>query len=748
MQLNKTLQTILIVIALSLLIWFNFHLYSSEFKVKLDPNDNAFQYALVDEAKKIIGQVLTGKVAPFYLIDSFNERWAEGFPLSMYYAHLPQIVMSLIGLMSHIGIYEAFVIVRTLLLILMPLMFFLGARIMSFSGLQAVLVAFFSQIINTDGLYGIDATSYLWRGWGLSSQLIAQFFLPVAFAYALDYLENKRNLGKALLFSFIVAQSHIGVFYLFLLVFPIHFGLKLWEGLGEGERHIGLMRHMSLIGYGYVKYFGLLFLALAYYIVPFFIFGAYRNYSYWDPIWKFDSWGLNQILVWLMQGDIFDFGRLPILTFVVLLGAIWSIREIGAKNLAKEKKLGVLLGSLFFFFLTLFLGRATLGKVIDLLPGFSEYHLHRIILMVQFIGIFVAAWFLGEIFKKLGRLGVLGILIVVILPLIGYLEGPVMKYAKDNSSFIERSNKTYDREINDYKKIKAALKKLPKARVYAGKPGNWGRNFTLGETSLYMVLAQDGFPTLGFLPESWSPNSDIEVFFSDDNLASYQLFKVGYLVAPSDVKVPNFAKLVMKSGKFNLYQIPQNGWFSFGKSSFQVVAKKTDLLNLQRLWLGSPHFSVPDFPRIILKGTVSDNMGGHELEMLDLNSYKVNGIEKNIWKNNPLQPDQALSKVDFWIKGEEVEYSAGYGVNFKVNKNCPDCVLVLKQSFHPNWEVVVNGEKVEAFPVFPFYTAIQIEKAGNYTVKMVYKPGAIKVILVLLGLTVFGYLGFRYTTRK
>lgn len=742
MKLNRTFQTILTVICLSAIIYFNFHLYGSEFKVKLDPNDNAFQFALVDEAQKIISEVVRGKISPFYLIDSFNERWAEGFPLSMYYAHLPQLVISLMGLMSRVGIYEAFVIIRTLLLIFMPIMFYWGARTLGFSRLQGILVAFFSQIINTDGLYGIDATSYLWRGWGLSSQLIAQFFLPVAFAYALDYLKNRKNLRKALLFSFIVAQSHIGVFYLFLLIFPVNFGLKLWDGLGE--RPMRLMRQMRLIGDGHFKLLGLLFLTLAYYIVPFFLFGAYRNYSYWDPIWKFDSWGLNQILVWLMQGDIFDFGRLPILTSVVLLGAIWGIGNIGIRNLAKENKLGVLLGTLFFFFLTLFLGRATLGKAIDLLPGFSEYHLHRIILMVQFVGIFVAAWFLGEILKKLGRFGILGILIIIALPLVGYLEEPVVKYAKDNSFFIDRSNKTYDREINDYIKIKETLKKLPKARVYAGKPGNWGRNFTLGETSLYMVLAQDGFPTLGFLPESWSPNSDIEVFFSDDNLASYQLFKVGYLVAPKDITPPNFAKLVMTSGKFNLYQIPQNGWFSFGKSSFQVVAKKTDLLNLQRLWLGSPYFSVPDFPRVIIKGTVVNNVKGIELEMLDLNNYKLNGKEGNIWKNNPLQPDQALIKEDFWIKGREAEHSGGFSVNFKVNKICSDCVLVLKQSFHPNWEVLVNGEKVEAFPVFPFYTAIYIEKAGNYTVKMVYKPSGIKIILLLGGLGILGLLGIRY----
>src|SRR3989344_2078447 len=209
-------KKLLIANCLLLIVGLNFYLYRGEFKVLVDPNDNIFQYALVDEAKSIWKQIFTGKLSPFYLLDSWQNRWAEGFSLSNYYSHLPQAVIALFG-----G-YKLFVIIRTLMLILLPLMFFWGGTILRLPSGFSLILALFSQLIFTDGLYGIDVSSYLWRGWGLSAQLMAVFFLPVAFGYAIDYLENKRNLGKAILFNFLVASSHFGIFSLALLGYPLY----------------------------------------------------------------------------------------------------------------------------------------------------------------------------------------------------------------------------------------------------------------------------------------------------------------------------------------------------------------------------------------------------------------------------------------------------------------------------------------------------------------------------------------------
>ena len=288
---------------LIIIILFNLYLYRGEFKVLSDPNDNTFHFSLIDDAKNIWKQVFNGKLSPLYLLDSWNERWAEGFPLSLYYSHLPEAIISLLGFLVPISTFKLFVIIRTLLLILLPVTFFFGAQILGFSAGFGLIFSFFSQAIFTDGLYGLDSTNFLWRGWGLFSQLLAIFFLPLAFAYGIDYLKNKKNLGKALLFNFLLAQSHFGMFYLLMFAYPVYwiFSLNKWQEIGKKI----------------LWFLFLLIVSLSYFIFPFFLTSQYRNFSLWDPIWKFNSWGLNQIIIWLTNGDLFDFNRFPFLTIFI-----------------------------------------------------------------------------------------------------------------------------------------------------------------------------------------------------------------------------------------------------------------------------------------------------------------------------------------------------------------------------------------------------------------------------------------------
>src|SRR3990167_10533643 len=230
-----TIKRLFVLISLIFLIGINFYLYRNEFKVLVDPNDNIFQYALIDEAKMIWKNIFAGKLSLFYLLDSWNERWAEGFALSNYYSHLPQAVIAFLSFILPTSSFQLFVVIRTLMLILLPLMFFWGGTILHLPVGFSLILAFFSQAIFTDGLYGIDVSSFLWRGCGLSAQLMAVFFLPVAFAYAIDYLENKKNLGKAILFNFLLAQSHIGIFSLLLLGYALYFFVGLLYNLRQAR---------------------------------------------------------------------------------------------------------------------------------------------------------------------------------------------------------------------------------------------------------------------------------------------------------------------------------------------------------------------------------------------------------------------------------------------------------------------------------------------------------------------------------
>ena len=720
-------------ILLAVLIIFNFYLYRGEFKVLSDPNDNTFHYALIDDAKQIWKEVFKGKLSPIYLLDSWNERWAEGFSLSQYYSHLPEATISLLSFVVPISTFKLFVIIRTLLLILLPLSFFLGAIILGYTPTFGIIFAFFSQAIFTDGLYGLDSPSFLWRGWGLFTQLLAVAILPLAFAYGISYFRTKKNLGKAILFNFLLAQAHFGMFYLLLFAYPVYwiFSLDKWQEIGK---RILIFLFLTLI-------------SLAYFIFPFFTTSQYRNFSLWDPIWKFNSWGLNQIIIWLLNGDLFDFNRFPFLTIFIIGGVFWG--------LVSSNKFNRYLVFVFSSYFILFLGRDVLGPLISLIPGMSEYHIHRVIVMVQFIGLFIAAGWILDLFQLAKKFmdsrlrgndtGYFFIILSVIslgLYSVYLIEKPIINYVKDNDVWIARSNADYQKNINDYQAIVDRLKKLPPARVYAGRPGNWGRNFKIGDTQIYMALSSDGFPTIGFLPESWSPNSDAEQFFDEENIKHYDLYNVGYIVLPAEKKAPQFAKLIINKGKFSLYKVEFEGWYTLGQSNLQVTSDKNNLVNIVHLWFNSPAFMSKNYPAIALNDE-KFTFVNQAIKMYGQNSFDEN---IPIWRENPMFGDQEKFEQTLSKKVEK-NFSQGYSINFKLEKQCQNCVLILKQTFHPNWEITVNGKKQKAFPVFPFFIGIKIDQPGYYQIIATYKPSNLKIFLLILSIPVFIFT-FRWLRKS
>ncbi|EKE14841.1 MAG: hypothetical protein ACD_12C00271G0001, partial [uncultured bacterium] len=166
-----------------------------------------------------------------------------------------------------------------------------------------------------------------------------------------------------------MAQAHFGMFYLLLFAYPVFWVFFLDQWLESGKRILTFIL-LTLI-------------SLVYFILPFFLTSQYRNFSLWDPIWKFNSWGSNQIIIWLANGDLFDFNRFPFLTILVVGGLFWG--------LVSGNKLNRYFVTIFGLYFILFLGRDILGPFINLIPGMSEYHLHRVIVMVQFVGLLIGS---------------------------------------------------------------------------------------------------------------------------------------------------------------------------------------------------------------------------------------------------------------------------------------------------------------------------------------------------------------------
>ena len=200
----KRFEKIIAVGMLIFAIGFNLWLYRLEPSATIDPNDNAFQFALVDRtnqvwdfaSKKCSDNLLTYPICfSSYLVDHWVPNWAEGYNLPFYYSHVPQILIvgswrmmmgltSFMGQMSQMSLFQYYHFIIYLLLCFFPLSVFLALRVIKLPWLVAGIGAILASHLSTDGLYGLDPPSFLWRGYGLSSQLFGMVWMPMAIAYA------------------------------------------------------------------------------------------------------------------------------------------------------------------------------------------------------------------------------------------------------------------------------------------------------------------------------------------------------------------------------------------------------------------------------------------------------------------------------------------------------------------------------------------------------------------------------------
>ncbi len=746
-----------IYILLLLLLLYCAYLFRAELQIRSDVNDNSFQFALITEQKQILDKIITGKTSFFYLFDNFNPRWNEGFSLNMYYPHLPQTAIALLGYIRILSLFEWFKLIKYLLLVLLPLSFYLAGRKLRFSYLQSFLAALFSQLIFTDGLYGIDLTSYAWRGWGLFSQQLAVFFLPLALAWTLNYLKKEdksfvSGLIPALILNFLVAESHIGIFLMLVLCYPLFTLInvvasrfyKVWINI----------KRLFILGFS-------IFLLLSYFLIPFFLYSSYRNFSYWDPLWKFNSFGWFQTLSWFFSGAFFDFNRLPILTFIVIFGIFYYLGKskdsIGGRgervsDRAQDRRFTSRLSAggnetpdriyrVFIFliisfvvYFILFFGRADLGKLLDLVPGLSEFHIHRFIVMVQTVAVFIAAGFAGDIIEKLKPkkgLFLAGLSLIAIFVVYG--QKPIIKYINENNQWLKQDGINYQKDLRDYENLVKKMHSLPFARVYAGRPGNWGRNLKIGGTQIYMALAKDGFATIGYAPESWSPNSEYDQFFNEFIPEHYDLYNVRYVVTGIDAEQKDFYKLIGKFGKYGLWEVETRGWFAFGKTGSVVAGNKNDFINIVKYWLEYIWPKTKEYPKISYSAGDSNS-----IKLIDTIRYNSLYGQFNLWQREPFFLKDYSVKNEF-TKISESATEDRYEIKFRLNQDCPDCILILKNTYHPNWQISVNGIRTSAFPVFPFDTAVLVTTKGEYRIEAVYRPGVLKTMLLIgemLGITV------------
>jgi hypothetical protein len=614
----------------------------------------------------------------------------EGFPQFLYYQNLPHLSVVALHrlLLGTVDIFTVFNIVRYLLLVLFPLTVFWSMRRMDFDVVAAAVGAATSTLLATNFLYGFDVGSYLWRGLGLYTQIWAMHLSFITLASLWRLIRYGTGFRSTVVVLVVLLLSHLLYAYMMVISAAL---LLVW----------GMRRANALARIVRLAVAGAIALAItAWMWLPYVLERAFLNASPYLQPEKYASFGASTILGWLVTGELTDSGRLPV------LGALLAIGIVAALLLRTSAATFAL--GLFIVWLVLYFGRPTLGPLASILPLQETLLFHRFIGGVHIAAIMLMGLGGSAIFRVLRadasvpRMALAAVAVAILLI-------PAVKeryeFESLNGSWMRQTKAAIDADT-DIASLVATLRDLPAGRVYAGLRSNWGErlDFAIPFRSVhaYQYLVTERFRMLAPPYGGASLNSDLQFDFNDQVAAQYDLYNVRYVIAPRDVALPGFLQVLRTTPRYVLYATPSSGHGEFvALSSREEVSSATKLFPRNRAFVNGPGPAAGTFIR---------------------------------W-DYPAASDRVVSgAVDGCGSDGSLRYERMQASRFDFISSCPvAATFVVKETYHPNWHVTVDGREVETFMVSPSFIGIAVP-AGVHFVSAEYRSTPIKTPLFGLGL--------------
>jgi len=497
----------------------------------------------------------------------------EGSPQFLHYQSLGAMITGAAGLVTGPG--TAFRWSLWLLWGLWPLAIYASARIFGLRRWASAAAAAVSPLLMSAPGVGFEVNGYLWVGYGLWAQLWGMLFLPFAWACTFRALADRRWTLPAVLAVTATICAHFETGYLALagaMVMP-------WLVPGDLLRRLG--RAALLMG--------LSFAAAAWAVAPLLI------YSKWAAVNEalaggplVNGYGAKVVLGWLVHGQVFDNGRLPVVTVLVGIGtvaALWRWRR---------DPLGRALVVLGVFCLMLTWGPTTWGPVADLVPGGRDIFFRRFMMGTQLAGIYLVGVAATAIAAALGRVVVaplahrrpdsrsvrtaaaaatVPILVVLGLPALH----EVGAYTARNAADISLQRTEAAPEAAQLAPLLAHIEAGGGGRTYAGDPDNWGASFDVGLVPVYKYLASKDIDEVGFTLRTAALMSQPEFHFDQYQPSDFPAFGIRWLIYPAGQPLPPGYRYVAHRGQYWLYELPADGYVSVVDTVGTIDANRFDV---------------------------------------------------------------------------------------------------------------------------------------------------------------------------
>jgi hypothetical protein len=678
-------------------ILFNLWVLRAERITTSNFNDSSVHIAMLRWARYQIDQ---GRIP----LDGWYPNLGMGLPQFTHYQSLPHLIAAYIS--TVVGTDTTYYWSLYLLLAFWPISVYVGSRLLGWDRWTAAAAALVAPLLVSATSYGYEHTSYMWWGLGMWTQLVGMWLLPLAWGLSWRAVSGRGSYALGALAVALTIACHFLTGYLALLM------IAIWVVIKPSELFVRLLR-CGVVGGGAA-------LIASWVIIPLLsdsrwqLATQYNQGTFWD-----DSFGAPKVLGWLFTGQIYDEGRLPVVTVLVAVGI-----AVCAFRFRKDERARALLGA-WALSLLLFFGRPTLGSALKVLPGSDDLLFHRFLNGVHMAGIILAgvgaSWLASLVIqegrRRLPRVGVavaaVGVAGIGLLALLPAWTG-VGTYDMQHAPLQLHQQLADATDGADLQVLIDQVKLQGGGRVYAGSPGNWGAQYDIGFVPVFNVLENQDIDAIGFYLRTSSLMADDEVLFDERNPAQYDLFNIKYLILPADRPPAVSARLLASQGRHTLWQVATSGYLEVVDTvAPPIVANRRNIGKQTAAFVASSQLANHQYPTVAFAG---DPAAQPSLTSAPVTPSEAGTVES-----------QSSRPMDGSFRGI-----------IDANRQA---VVLLKASYDPGWKLTVDGVDVKTQMIAPALVG-GLVSPGRHTILFQYVRYPYYPELLVLGLITLLGLAF------
>ena len=684
-------------------------------------NDNSSHYAEIIYIAELLRLGET---------DFWFDQTNLGYPLFLAYQPAPSLVMGALTAIFKPLIDPMLLFKLSVVMVwaLIPSAWYWGGRWLGMDRLSALVFGLLVMSLSDFRTFGLGMTSV--TATGLYTQSYGTLLLPLAMGGLYRYLfEQDVSLKVPTLLFSVTLLTH-AYFGLYLALAGAVMVIVRWDGLVDRARRLASVFVLS----------GLI---TAFWVVPFVLNIEYQGGLPWRGKGE-NGYPPVELARLAVTGQLFDDGRLPWISALIVAGAILAWRR-RAETFERFTLL------LFALTIALLLGRTTWGSLYSLIPLHTELEVIRYLNGVHFCGLLLAGPAAGFVLRRLSGW-------IESLPGPTWLSPRRTTFALLAAAFggylfsVTTSAARHLRSVDESElhlpQLVAAVESDKSSRFLSHKKLGTGSHFYL---NLLPALAER--PQLESFSRGYHDTLSLYYLeYFDFTAATFRLYNVGAVVARKSAldEVPGFMTQSWTDGEFFVYEDPgTRGYFEFVRTPLTLVGDLKEIRPVAA-FISPRLFNLGVLPRISVQlDSDEDSLVVRPRARADLRQ-RGRLIAENEAAGRLL--GQLLSDYRAEPGGSEVleqsrapnEYSA-----LVDSRGAPERLL-LKASFHPFWTAEVDGKRTPIDHVAPNLMVVDVPP-GQHRIRLRFRnPNYQKALFVasLLGVVVWCVMGALHPWRR